>query len=205
MTTRTLAKDPLNLIVIGAAGQGNVQISLLIGDALVREGFLVTFGQTYGATQRGGTVTNYLRISREIQCSPIAPEGRADVILALEPVEALRVLRRYGNPGVITIVNSRPIHPIDITGGKVEYPDVDELVNAIRRLSATTWVVNATEEAQALGNPILANTVLTGALIGTALLPLDKQSLQPLLEERFPKAVEANMMALDRGIALVGG
>jgi len=203
MSTRTLMKDPLNLIIIGAAGQGNVQISLLIGDALVQEGYLVTFGQTYGATQRGGTVTNYLRISQDIQCSPIVPEGKADVVLALEPVEAMRVLRRYGNPGVITIVNARAIHPIDITGGKLAYPDVDDLLHAITRLSARTWVVNATEEAQQLGNPILANTILTGALIGSGALPLDKETMEPLLMERFPKAVEANLMALSRGIDLV--
>jgi len=203
MTTKTLMKDPLNLIVIGAAGQGNVQISLLIGDALVRKGYLVTFGQTYGATQRGGSVTNYVRISKEVQCSPIVPEGRADIILALEPVEAMRMLRRYGNPDVITIVNSRAIHPIDITGGQAEYPELDELLDAIKRLSAKAWVINATEEAQRLGDPILANVILTGALIGSSTLPLDKESLEPLLQERFPKAFELNMAAFSRGIELV--
>ena len=203
MTTKTLMKDPLNLIVIGAAGQGNVQISLLIGDALVREGYLVTFGQTYGATQRGGSVTNYVRISKEVQCSPIVPEGRADIILALEPVEAMRMLRRYGNPNVITIVNSRVIHPIDVTGGQAEYPDLDELLDAIKKLSAKAWVINATEEAQRLGDPILANVILTGALIGSSVLPLDKESLEHLLQERFPKAFELNMAAFSRGIELV--
>ena len=203
MTTKTLMKDPLNLIVIGAAGQGNVQISLLIGDALVREGYLVTFGQTYGATQRGGSVTNYVRISKEVQCSPIVPEGRADIILALEPVEAMRMLRRYGNPDVITIVNSRAIHPIDITGGQAEYPELDELLDAIKRLSAKAWVINATEEAQRLGDPILANIILTGALIGSGAVPLDKESLEHLLQERFPKAIELNMAAFNRGIELV--
>ena len=203
MTTKTLIKDPLNLIVIGAAGQGNVQISLLIGDALVREGYLVTFGQTYGATQRGGSVTNYVRISKEVQCSPIVPEGRADIILALEPVEAMRMLRRYGNPDVITIVNSRAIHPIDISGGQAEYPELDELLDAIKRLSAKAWVINATEEAQRLGDPILANMILTGALIGSGAVPLDKESLEHLLQERFPKAIKLNMMAISRGIELV--
>ncbi|MGB2800374.1 MAG: indolepyruvate oxidoreductase subunit beta [Dehalococcoidia bacterium] len=203
MTPKTLMKDPLNLIVIGAAGQGNVQISLLIGDTLVREGYLVTFGQTYGATQRGGTVTNYVRISKEVQCSPIVPEGRADIILALEPVEAMRMLRRYGNPNVITIINSRPIHPIDITGGQAEYPELDELLDAIKRLSAKAWVINATEEAQRLGDPILANVILTGALIGSGTVPLDEKSVEPLLQERFPKAFELNMAAFSRGIELV--
>jgi indolepyruvate ferredoxin oxidoreductase beta subunit len=144
-----------------------------------------------------------VRISKEVQGSPIVPEGRADIILALEPVEAMRMLRRYGNPDVITIVNSRAIYPIDITGGKTQYPDLDELIDVIKRLSAKAWVINATEEAQKLGNPILANIILTGALIGCGAVPLDEKSVEPLLKERFPKAIELNMMALRRGIELV--
>jgi indolepyruvate ferredoxin oxidoreductase beta subunit len=204
MTLKTLIKDPLNLIIVGVAGQGNVVISLLIGNSLVREGCLVTFGQTYPAQQRGGTVINYIRISQEMEYSPIMPYGCADVILGMEPVETLRMLRQYGNAGTITIVNPRPIYSIDIWGGgAAEYPDLDKLLAAIRSLSAKTWVVNATEEARQLGNPILANVLLTGALIGTGALPLDAKSLEPALLERFPDQFELNVTALKRGVALV--
>jgi len=200
MTTKTLMKDPLNLIVIGVAGQGNVLISLLIGNALVSEGYLVTFGQSYGSNQRGGSVINYVRISREIQCSPIIPDGSADIILGMEPLDTLRMLGQYGNPDVITIVNPRPI---GIAGRAVEYPDMDELLETIRGMSAKTWVINATEEAQKLGDPIFANMILLGVLVGSNTLPLDKQSLEPLLRETFPKEVEANMTAFSRGLELV--
>ena len=201
---KRLMKDPLNLIVVGVAGQGNVVISLLISDALVREGYLVTFGQTYGVTQRGGSVMNYIRISKEIQYSPIIPDGGADIILGLEPVEAMRMLGQYGNPNVITVFNPRPIFSEDITSFfGVEYPDVDKLIKAIKGLSDKTLIVNATEEAQELGNPILANVILVGVLVGLGALPLDENSLEPVLRERFPKMIDLNMRAFNKGMELV--
>ncbi len=200
---KKLMKDPLNLIVIGVAGQGNVVTSQLIADALVREGYLVTFGQSYPAQQRGGPVVNYIRVSGEIQCSPIIPQGRAHIIVAMEPVEALRMLAQFGNPDVVTMVNPRPIPTIDMAGTKAKYPGLDKLMEDIEELSAKTLVVNATEEAQKLGNAIMANVILVGALVGSGLLPLDKKSLEPVIKERFPKALEANMAAFDKGMELV--
>jgi len=201
---KPLIKDPLSLIVIGVAGQGNVVTSYLICNALVREGYLVTFGQTYPAQQRGGSVINYIRVSREVQASPIVPQGRADVIVAMEPVEAMRMLNQYGNPNVITMVNPRPIQAIDTTGLGVKYPSLDKIMEDIKELSAKTWVVNATDEAQELGNAIMANVVLVGALVGSGVLPLTRKSMEPVLQERFPKVFEINMKAFDRGMELVG-
>ena len=200
---KKLMKDPLSLIVIGVAGQGNVVTSFLICDALVNEGYRVIFGQSYPAQQRGGPVINYIRISEDIQASPIIPEGRADVIVAMEPVEAMRMLNQYGNPDVITMVNPRPIQAIDTTGLGIKYPSVDKLMEDITALSAKTWVVHATEEARKLGNPIMANVILVGALVGSGVLPLDRKAMEPVLRERFPHALDINLKALDKGIELM--
>jgi len=130
----TLAKDPMNLIITGVGGQGNVLASQLIGRALVRQNFYVTIGETYGATQRGGAVMSHLRISRESQFSPLIPEGQADIVVALEPVEALRVIGQYGNPSVSAVVNSRPIFPTAVTVGDAEYPSFQKIQETIRGL-----------------------------------------------------------------------
>jgi len=200
---KELMKDPLSLIVIGVAGQGNVVTSYLICNALVNEGYQVTFGQSYPAQQRGGPVVNYIRVSSEIQASPIIPRGCADVIVAMEPVEAMRMLNQYGNPDVITMVNPRPIQALDIMGVGTKYPSMDKLMENIEDLSAKTLVVEATEEAQKLGDPIIANVVLVGALVGSSLLPLDRSAMEPLLQERFGKAIDINMRAFDKGVELV--
>jgi indolepyruvate ferredoxin oxidoreductase beta subunit len=203
MTTKALMKDPLSLIITGVGGQGNVLISQLIGNALVNEGYLVTIGETYGASQRGGAVMSHVRVSKVTQCSPLIPEGRADVILGMEPVETMRVLAGFGNPNVITIFNPRPVYTMGSGGGAVEYPDLDNLIEKIKELSAKTWIVRATEEAQKMGRPILANMILIGGLIGAGVLPLDRKAMEPEIRERFPTAYEANMMAFNRGMELV--
>lgn len=204
MTEKALTKDPLNLIITGVGGQGNVMISLTIGSALVREGYVVTVGETYGASQRGGPVMSHVRISKETQYSPLILKGQADVVLGMEPVETLRILGKYGNPNVITLFNPRPIYSIDVISGDAEYPDLDKLVEIIKGLSAKTWIVNATEEAEKMGRPIVANTILIGSLIGLGVLPLNRELMEPVIRERFPKAFELNMKAFDRGMALIG-
>jgi len=196
-------KDPLNIIIIGVAGQGNVVTSTVVCDALVKEGFVVTFGQIYTAFQRGGPVINYIRVSKENHYSPIVPQGHADIIVGMEATEAMRMLVQYGNPDVVTIVNPKTLRSIDMVGAKDEYLNVDKLIKDIKELSAKTWVVNATEEAQKLGNPIIANVLLVGSLVGSGLLPLDRKSLEPVLREHFPNVFELNMRAFDRGMELV--
>jgi len=200
---KDLAKDPLSMIIIGVAGQGNVVTSHLISNALVEQGYVVTFGQSYPAQQRGGSVINFIRVSKDRQWSPIVPQGRADIIVGMEPVEAMRMLNQYGNPDVVTIVNPRPLQPMDTAGKKDGYPDVEHLIDDIRKMSGKTYVVPATDEAQKLGNAIMANVVLVGVLIGTGILPLDREAMIPVLKEQFPKVFDMNLSAFDRGMDLV--
>lgn len=105
-------KELYNFIITGVGGQGNVLSSQLIGQVFIKKGYFVTIGETYGSSQRGGAVMSHIRISQKKQFSPLIPRGKADIILALEPLEALRVLIPFGNPGVVTLVNTRPIYPI---------------------------------------------------------------------------------------------
>ncbi len=145
---------------------------------------------------------SHMRVSEETLYSPLLPNGCVDIVLGMEPMETVRTLVQFGKPDVITIVNPKPIYPIGILSGEGEYPDIGKLIETIKGLSAKTWVINAVEEAQKLANPRVANVILIGALIGTGAMPLDKKSLASVLQERFPRAVEINMMALDKGIEL---
>lgn len=202
MKAKGICKDPLNLVITGVGGQGNVLISLVVGKALVDTGYFVTIGETYGASQRGGPVMSHVRVSESTQYSPFIPDGCADIVLGMEPVETLRMLGRYGNPDVVTIVNPRPIYSIDVTGGQASYPDLDELMSAIRNLSAKVWVVNATEEAQKMGNAMFANSILVGALVASNVMPLDGKRVELVLRETFPKEIDANILAFRKGMEL---
>ena len=200
---KRLFKDPINLVVAGVGGQGNVMVSLVIGNALVHEGYFVTIGETYGSSQRGGSVMSHVKISAEKQFSPLIPEGQADVVLGMEPVETLRVLKSFGNQKVITVVNPRPIHAVDFTGSGGGYPDIKSLLGQIKSISAKTYVVNATEEALKMGNVMLANMILIGALLKSGLVPLSEDALVPVIKNMFPKGVADNTKALKAGIDLV--
>ena len=196
------AKDPLNIIVTGVGGQGNVLVSQLMGRALVRAGYHVTIGETYGVSQRGGAVMSHLRASRQAQYGPLIPSGQADVILGLEPVETLRVLAQYGNPAVTVITNSRPVYPLSVAIGAARYPTVDEIMTALEELSSRAWMINATEIAVELGAPILANIVMVGALVGAGVLPLGPEEVEAEFQESLPgDRLESNLKAFRRGLA----
>jgi indolepyruvate ferredoxin oxidoreductase beta subunit len=198
-----LAKDPINVVVAGVGGQGNVMVTLVIGNTLVHDGYFVTIGETYGASQRGGSVMSHLKISAEKQYSPLIPEGQADIVLGMEPVETLRVLKSFGNQHVVTVVNPRPIHPVDFTGSGAGYPDMESLLEQVKSMSAKTYIVAATEEAQKLGNTMLANMILIGSLIQTGLVTISRGAIEKTIRDMFPKAVEDNIKALQVGMELV--
>ncbi|RLA98609.1 MAG: indolepyruvate ferredoxin oxidoreductase, partial [Deltaproteobacteria bacterium] len=108
MAGKRLSKDPYNLIITGVGGQGNVMASRVLANMLVDKGFYVTIGETFGASQRGGSVMSHLRISGKASWSPQIPAGSADIVVALEPIESVRVLKDYGNPGIKILSNTRP-------------------------------------------------------------------------------------------------
>jgi indolepyruvate ferredoxin oxidoreductase beta subunit len=193
-------KDPWNIIITGVGGQGNVLASQILGQMLVQQGYIITIGETYGASQRGGSVMSHIRVSRRGQFSPLIPEGKCDLVLGLEPVEALRVLANYGNPGVIMLINTRPIYPIDVIAGNAAYPELSVVLGKIRRLSRGVWTLNATEIGLELGDPIFSNIVMLGALSALDLLPLHREGFQNVIQEMLPShKLHLNMNAFDRG------
>lgn len=193
-------KDPWNIIITGVGGQGNVLASQILGQMLVRQGYIITIGETYGASQRGGSVMSHIRLSRKGQFSPLIPEGKCDLVLGLEPVEALRVLVNYGNPGVMMLINTRPIYPIDVIAGNAAYPELSVVLRKIQKLSRGIWTLNATEIGLELGDPIFSNIVMLGALSALNLLPLRREGFQEVIQEMLPShKLDLNMNAFDRG------
>jgi indolepyruvate ferredoxin oxidoreductase beta subunit len=193
-------KETYNLIITGVGGQGNVLSSQLIGQALVGKGYFVTIGETYGASQRGGSVMSHIRASSKKQLSPLIPRGKADIVIGLEPVEALRVMTVYGNSQTVVISNTRPIYPVDVTSGNEKYPEEEEIRDALKGLSQKVYYVPATEKAIEMGSPILGNMIMMGALLELNLLPLSSAEFQKTLGKNFKEArLETNLRALEEG------
>ena len=204
MTNHALAADPYNLIITGVGGQGNVLASKLIGNMLSDKGYYVTIGETFGASQRGGSVMSHLRISSESILSPQIPRGKAHMVVALEPTEALRVLQEYGNPDVKAITNTRPVYSVGVICGELNYPSGDDLHRWMEKLSKACWFIDATEEAVKLGNPILGNVLLVGALAGVGDLPLDRDGFREVMARTMPPGkAEINLTAFEKGLAMI--
>jgi len=193
-------KDPFNVIIGGVGGQGNVIASQVLGRILLPKGYVITIGETYGASQRGGAVMSHLRISAKDQFSPLIPQGQCDLLMALEPVEGLRILGQYGNPAVVSLVNTRPIHPIEIISGQTPYPDVSEVLRRIGELSKRVWALNATEIALEMGDPIFSNMIMLGALSTLDMLQLDRQGFDQAIGGLLSSGrLAQNLAAFDRG------
>lgn len=186
MTPEKLPADPFNIVITGVGGQGNVMASRVLGNILTRRGYAVTIGETFGASQRGGSVMSHLRISEKSTWSPQIPKGRAHAVLSLEPTEALRVLADYGNPGVNTLCNTRPVHCISVISGESSYPAEEEFKNWIRDLSRKAWFLEATSAAMEMGNAVFANIMMIGALSETGILPVDAEAFDEVISAAMP-------------------
>jgi indolepyruvate ferredoxin oxidoreductase beta subunit len=197
---KPLIQDPYNIILAGVGGQGNVMASRVLANMLSRKGYFLTIGETFGASQRGGSVMSHLRVSAASTWSPQIPKGKAHIVIALEPVEAIRIMATYGNREVIVLTNTRPVHPASVIAGVSGYPEIETIQKTLESLSARVWLIEATEEAMKLGNPILSNIIMIGAVSGLGLLPLELEDFMDVIEETFPKKLmDVNRQAFQIG------
>ncbi|MFC1912516.1 indolepyruvate oxidoreductase subunit beta [Chloroflexota bacterium] len=213
-------KDPLNIVITGVGGQGNLVMSRLLGETLISDGYLVTIGETIGMSQRNGSVASLMRISRDTQYMPLIPEGTGDIIVGLEPMETMRALASYGNPETFVITNIRPVPPmaivtskidyptrtgwkIDGSRKKIEYPTLETIKQYINSLSQNTWYIDASQIALDLDMPRLTNVVMVGALVSSGLTPLKEDKVRRQIEINFGKKfLELNIKAFEAGLVI---
>ena len=181
--------------------------SRMVGDMMTQLGFFVTIGETFGASQRGGSVMSHLRISAKGVCSPLIPMSAGHMVVALEPIEAIRVLAAYGNPGVKVLCNTRPVPPVGVIRGSLTYPEMGELRGWVMELSKACWFIDATDKAMEMGNPIFANVISVGALSATGVLPLNREHFRQVLGRKMgtPGKIEMNLAAFDSGSQMILG
>jgi len=204
MKVKQLSKDPYNIIITGVGGQGNVMASRILSNMLVHKGYFVTIGETFGASQRGGSVMSHIRVSSHSAWGPQVPKGRGDVVVTLEPIEAIRVLAYYGNPAVEVLANTRPIYPASVIAGESTYPTLEEIKEILKKLSAHVWFINATDEALKLGNPILGNIIMIGALSAVGHLPIDRDDFTAVISRSLPpEKIDDNLKAFALGVEMM--
>ena len=120
--------NTLRIYIVGVGGQGNVLASKMIGEAALSMGVPVLMSETHGMAQRGGVVESTVVLGGAQ--SPTISDNCADILLAFEPMEAVRALSK-ANADTIVITNTAPVVPF-IPGGSAAYPPVDELLACLR-------------------------------------------------------------------------
>jgi len=198
------AGEMTNLIITGVGGQGNVLTARILASAALAEGYEVTVGDVYGITQRGGSVASHVRWTKGKPLPPSVPQNSLDILVAFEPMEALRVLTQFGNEDTVAIVNDMPIMPIGVQTGSFVYPDLSDLWDMLRNLTRDLRFVHATSIAHEIGNIQVLNMVMLGALFGSGFIRLGinsfEKTIKSLISKRF---VEIDLLAFREGNNLV--
>ena len=155
-----------DIILAGVGGQGILSIASCIGIAAVEENLYLKQAEVHGMSQRGGDVQSHLRLSSNEIASDLIPEGKADMIISVEPMEALRYLPMLSKNGVI-ITASEPFINID------NYPEVEKVYEELKKHNAI--IVDADTIAKECGNIRAANMVIFGAAVPS--LEIDMQTM----------------------------
>jgi indolepyruvate ferredoxin oxidoreductase beta subunit len=182
-----------DIILAGVGGQGILSIAYVIDNAALADGLFFKQAEVHGMAQRGGAVQSHMRLSDGAIWSDLIPTGGADMILSVEPLEALRYLDGLRPDGIV-VTSSTPYRNIP------DYPDVGQVLAAVRKAPRSV-VVDSEALAKEAGTVKAQNIVLLGA--ASSFLILKEQSLLATIEALFrgrgPAVLEANLKAFALG------
>jgi len=185
-----------SIVLCGVGGQGTILASKLLAAAAMSKGLPVKTAETIGMAQRGGSVFSHVRIGDGV-ASPLIGRGRADLIIAFEPAEAVRQLP-YLREGGTVVVSTRPIIPVSATIGGPVYDLAAVMAYLREQVGEKLVVVDADAAAEALGSAKCLNVVLLGAAVRTRVLALTADDIRSAIAARLPERFhELNFRALD--------
>jgi len=185
--------------IVGVGGQGVLMASMVLGNAAMRSGYKVMMSEVHGMAQRGGSVLSTVRFGDDVE-SPLEAVGNANLILGFEPIETCRNLT-LGNEETQIIMNLDPIFPSLVAAGFEEYPAVEDILKAVRKVTKNLHTVEATSLAEKAGKAVAANAVIIGAMAGVEGFPISKEILKETLLDTVPeKFKELNSKAFDLGL-----
>ena len=182
-----------NIILSGVGGQGILTIAAVIDIAALSQNLFIKQSEVHGMSQRGGAVQSHVRISDKEIYSDLIPDGKADLILSVEPMELLRYIPFLKKDGWI-ITDSSTFENI------LDYPDKHELFKQIKTHSNHV-IIGAKNRAKDLGNSKVGNMILLGA--ASAQIPINETSFLEAIRHYFKsksdKVVEMNIKAFKIG------
>lgn len=183
-----------DIILAGVGGQGILSIAAVLGEAAIAEDLYLKQAEVHGMSQRGGDVQSNLRLSSRPITSDLIPRGKADLIISLEPMEALRYLPWLAAEGMV-VTNSEPFKNID------PYPTPEALDEVYGRLPNKVIVDAEAISREVCGTVRAANMVLLGAASRFIDMEFDKieTAVRRIFERKGEEIVAMNLKALQAG------
>lgn len=186
-----------NVLFTGVGGTGVLTAARIMASAALEEEHNVRMGEIHGMAQRGGAVTCSVRIGKSVR-GPIIPTGLADLLLGVEPVEALRHANKVSPKGTI-IVGEYRIIPTAVLLGRAQYPSNQEILQDLKRF-ASVITIDVVRLAKEAGNILTANTVLLGAASNLGKLPIKSESIIAAIKSILPSRYhKMNFNAFQKG------
>lgn len=183
----------IDIILCGVGGMGALSSAAIISQAALKMGWFMKQAETHGMAQRGGDVQSHLRLSDQPIDSDLIPAGQCDLIISVEPMEALRYLPYLHKNGWI-ITNDQPFINVP------NYPELDLIIAEIKKVN-NNIVFNADAIAKEVKNPRGTNMVVLGA--ASKYLKIDLEKLEDAVRDIFGKKgetiVNSNINALRAG------
>lgn len=183
-----------DIILAGVGGQGILSIATILGTAALREGLYLKQAEVHGMSQRGGDVMSCLRLSSDPIASDLIPMGGADIIVSLEPMEALRYVQWLSPQGWI-VTNTVPFVNIP------NYPEMDAVMAALEsRDNVISFDMDTT--AKEVATPRASNMVLLGAASLLCGIETEKieEGIRTVFGAKGEKIVESNLAAFRAGL-----
>jgi indolepyruvate ferredoxin oxidoreductase beta subunit len=191
-----------NIVVTGVGGQGVLTLSNVIAEAALKQGYDVKMSELHGLAQRGGSIPCHIRFGRRIY-SPLVLQGEANLIIGLEPLEALRCCH-YGSKKHSTtfLIDTHRILPISVSVLGEKYPSLRKIVSLLKQFSKKIIVLNASEIVEKeTGDIIGTNIYMLGYAISRRLMPIKKSFILEALKEVIPERyVEMNERVFELGM-----
>jgi indolepyruvate ferredoxin oxidoreductase beta subunit len=186
------------IVVVGVGGQGVLFASKVISEAALLDGKNAVMSEVHGMAQRGGVVMCNICVG----CieSSLVGDAEADIIFAFEPMEAYRALAK-ANAGTRFGTSTSKVVPVVVSIGKQKYPDINAMFDEIKSITPKLTAVDADKLAVQAGSYVTANSVLLGALAGTAECPVTLEKMKEALKNTVPpKMLDINMKAFEMGL-----
>lgn len=188
----------LNVVFTGVGGQGVVVLSDIFCEAALLDGFDVAKAEIHGMAQRGGSISAYAKIGEKV-LSPLIERGKSDIIMGFEILETARSLPMLKPKGTV-IVNKKYIPPGSTLQGNAKELKPENLIALIKNKAKNVFEVDGTSIAKKLGNLLVVNTVLLGALSALPEIPIKQSSFEQAMANRLKgKHIELNLQAFQLG------